>query len=65
MKDDFTTHADPMLVESAPLHNIRLEAVVDHGHKLESESLQSDELVRCVVLKVQNAELLIPEVAIL
>lgn len=37
-----TTYAsipDPVLIECAPLHHVRLQAVIDLGHELECEGL--------------------------
>ena len=40
MEDDFTSHADAMLVESTPLDNVGLEDIVDFRHELEGQGLR-------------------------
>ena len=42
MEDHLATHANAMLVERAPLHDVGLQAVINFRHKLESEGLSKD-----------------------
>lgn len=41
MEDDLATHANAVLVKCCPLHDFRFEGVVEPGHELEGEGLNS------------------------